>query len=262
MSVRAWRPEVDGVAEVFHARWHDHAYPVHTHTTWTLLVVDQGIIAYRLGGHDRTAEGAGLTVLPPHVPHDGRAATAAGFRKRVVYLDEHMLAPDLLGHAVDTPFLVDRRLLGLVSRLDLALVGHDGAAADDLLALVLPRLAWHLGGRPEHGPWSGGASVACALRDRVDADPVGCGTVGQAARSMDVSVEHLVRSFSATFGIAPHRYVIGRRLELARAALLEGRPASDVAASTGFYDQAHLTRHFRSFLGTTPARYQRSARAG
>ena len=38
-SVRAWRPAVPGVAEVFHARFVSHAYPVHTHDTWTLLIV-------------------------------------------------------------------------------------------------------------------------------------------------------------------------------------------------------------------------------
>ena len=34
-----------------------------------------------------------------------------------------------------------------------------------------------------------------------------------------------------------------------------------VATSTGFYDQAHLTRHFKQLLATTPGRYQRSALA-
>jgi hypothetical protein len=41
-TIRAWRPEVAGVAEVLHARFTDHAYPSHTHDTWTLLMVDTG----------------------------------------------------------------------------------------------------------------------------------------------------------------------------------------------------------------------------
>jgi hypothetical protein len=42
--VRAWHPEVPGIDEVFHARFVDHAYPPHTHSTWTLLVVDDGAV--------------------------------------------------------------------------------------------------------------------------------------------------------------------------------------------------------------------------
>ena len=34
-----------------------------------------------------------------------------------------------------------------------------------------------------------------------------------------------------------------------------------VAAAAGFHDQAHLTRHFKRLLATTPGRYQRSAAA-
>ena len=34
------------------------------------------------------------------------------------------------------------------------------------------------------------------------------------------------------------------------------------AASTGYADQSHLTRHFRHVLGTSPGRYARSGAAG
>ncbi|WP_240615107.1 helix-turn-helix domain-containing protein [Arthrobacter ruber] len=38
----------------------------------------------------------------------------------------------------------------------------------------------------------------------------------------------------------------GRRL------LLDERSASEAAVEAGFHDQAHLTRHFKRVLGTTP----------
>lgn len=44
--IAAWRPRLHGVAEVFHAAWHDHAYPPHTHDTWTVLIVDDGLIGF------------------------------------------------------------------------------------------------------------------------------------------------------------------------------------------------------------------------
>lgn len=39
--VRAWKPAVPGIHEVFHARFVDHAYPPHTHDAWTVFIVDE-----------------------------------------------------------------------------------------------------------------------------------------------------------------------------------------------------------------------------
>jgi AraC-like DNA-binding protein len=73
------------------------------------------------------------------------------------------------------------------------------------------------------------------------------------------SPAHLIRSFTRTFGIAPHQYVLARRVEAARRRLLAGEPIARVAASVGFYDQAHFTRQFKRQVGTPPGRYARSA---
>ncbi|MFI9384650.1 helix-turn-helix domain-containing protein [Kutzneria sp. NPDC052558] len=46
-------------------------------------------------------------------------------------------------------------------------------------------------------------------------------------------------------------------MELARHLLLSGLPAGTVAVEVGFYDQSHLTRHFKRMLGVSPSRYAR-----
>jgi AraC-like DNA-binding protein len=69
-----------------------------------------------------------------------------------------------------------------------------------------------------------------------------------------------VRSFGQRFGLPPHRYVTGRRIDLARRLLLDGTPSASVAVASGFSDQAHLHRHFVRHLGTTPGRFAASRR--
>jgi hypothetical protein len=226
--VRAWRPGVPGVAEVLHAAWHEHAYPAHTHDTWTVLVVDHGLIGYGLDGQEHAAQHSGVTVLPPGVVHDGRSVTAAGFRKRVLYLEPTVLDDGLVGRAVDAPLVLDDTLRARFIGLDRALTVREDVAAEGLLALVTEGLAWHLSGRPTP-----------------PREPVGTTTARRA------------RAFTRELGLPPHRYLVGRRLDLARRRLLAGEPAADVAVATGFHDQAHLTRHFRRLLRTTPGRYQR-----
>ena len=57
----------------------------------------------------------------------------------------------------------------------------------------------------------------------------------------------------------PHQWQMQARIEHAKS-LLSARKASlsEVAAMTGFADQAHFTRAFRKMSGTTPGRWLRS----
>ena len=105
--VRAWKPPVPGVREVLHARFGEHAYPPHTHDTWTLFIVDDGMIRYDLDRTERAAEPAMVSLLPPHVVHDGRLGRTGGYRKRVIYLEPEVLGEAFIGGAVDRPALVD-----------------------------------------------------------------------------------------------------------------------------------------------------------
>jgi AraC-like DNA-binding protein len=258
----AWRPAVPGVAEVFHARFADHAYPSHTHDTWTLLIVDDGLVRFDLDRQEHGAMPSLVTLLPPHVPHDGRAATPAGFRKRVLYLDAEVFDAGLVGRAVDEPGVRDPALRDRISRLHAALSAPGEALqAESRLALVEDRLRQHLGRRVPAPADVHDPGVAAQLRDLLDASVPSGLSLADAAARIGVSEPYLVRAFTREYGLPPHRYLTGRRLDLARRLLLDGQPPAAVATESGFYDQSHLTRHFVRLLGTTPTRYARARRA-
>jgi len=140
--VRAWRPDVAGVAEVFHARFVEHAYPAHTHDTWTVFVVDDGAIAYDLDRHHRgAAPSSWVTILPPNVVHDGRPGAPDGYRKRVLYLELDVLGEDAIGPSIDRPDVRDGRLASLVRALHRSLrEPTDAFESESRLALVGERL--------------------------------------------------------------------------------------------------------------------------
>lgn len=258
-TVRAWRPGVAGIDEVFHARFVDHAYPLHTHDRWAILIVDDGGIRFDLDRHHLGMTGPTVTVLPPHVAHDGRASTPAGFRKRVLYVDDTVLPDDRIGPAVDGPTVSDVELRTGLDRLHRALAGDaDPLAVEARLAFVAERLCQHLGSGPA-APTPAAGLAAERLRDLIDADPTAELALADAAAVLGTNVTHLVRAFTGRFGLPPHRYRLGRRVDRARALLLDGVPPAAVAAACGFCDQPHLTRHFRRLLGTTPSAYARSA---
>ena len=258
-TLRAWRPAVPGVSEVLHAHFTSHAYPLHTHDTWTLLVVDAGAVQYDLDRHEHAALRSRVTLLPPHVPHDGRSVTVDGFRKRVVYLDADTLDVRRTGRAVDHPGWEDDPLRREVHLLHAAL-DHPGDEfeAENRLALVTQRLTAHLDGLPEPALRSD-PGLATRLQDLLDANVVEGVSLARAADVLGAHPTHLVRAFRREKGIPPHRYLTGRRLDRARHLLLAGDRPSDVAVEVGFHDQAHLTRHFKRMLGVTPGAYVASA---
>ncbi|MET8348613.1 MULTISPECIES: AraC family transcriptional regulator [unclassified Micromonospora] len=259
--VSAWRPSVAGVAEVFHAHFVDHAYPPHTHDAWTLLIVDDGAVRFDLDRHRHGALRTSVTLLPPYVPHDGRAATPHGFRKRVLYLDTSTLGAELVGRAVDQPNLADPRLRHRIHHLHQVLaVPGDEFEADSQLALILDRLRQQLRQPARASVQPAARGLAVQLRELLDARTVEGVPLREAAALLHAHPTHLVRAFTHVHGLPPHSYLTGRRVELARRLLLEGRRPAEVAAAAGFFDQAHLTRHFRRHLGVSPARYPAAQR--
>ncbi|MEU6228751.1 AraC family transcriptional regulator [Streptomyces sp. NPDC047042] len=257
-NVSAWRPRVPGVLEVFHAHFVEYAYPMHVHDVWTLLIVDDGAVRYELDRHQRGTPHDTVTLLPPHVAHNGSPATPGGFRKRVLYLDSTHLGDELIGAAVDRPDLRDPLLRLRVGQLHGALVrsGEELEAASRL-ALVAERLRTRLRAATDvRGPARVDPPLARRLRELLDERLVEGIALDEAARLVHAHPAHLVRAFSAAFGMPPHQYLTARRVERARRLLLDGQSPGAVAAATGFYDQAHLTRHFRKLVGVPPGRYR------
>jgi AraC-like DNA-binding protein len=255
-EITAWRPPLVGLAEVFHAHFFEHAYPMHTHDAWTLLIIDDGAVRFLLDRHEHGALRSLVTLLPPRVPHDGRSASPHGFRKRVLYLDDTLLDPTLTGSAVDRPGFTDPVLRTRIHQLHETLMRpEEDLEAQSRLTLVADRLRQHLRPRVDAPPGRPDPGLAGRLRDLLDTRVRSGLSLSDASALLAAHPAHLVRAFTKQYGIAPHQYLTGRRVDLARRMLLAGAPPSEVATGAGFYDQAHLTRHFRRMVGVTPARY-------
>lgn len=259
-EVTAWRPAVPGVTEVFHAHFTEYAYPMHVHEAWTLLIVDDGAVRYDLDRHEHGTPHDTVSLLPPHVPHNGSPATPDGFRKRVLYLDRTHLGDELIGPAVDGPDLRDPVLRQRVGQLHTALAGPgEEFEAESRLTLIGDRLRALLRRSPHDRPVRRDPVLARRLRELLDERVVEGLTLEEAAGVVQAHPAHLVRAFSTAYGIAPHQYLTSRRVDRARRLLLAGQGPAEVAALTGFHDQAHLTRHFKRLVGVTPGRYRTGA---
>jgi AraC family transcriptional regulator len=87
-------------------------------------------------------------------------------------------------------------------------------------------------------------------------------TLRELANIAGLSAYHFARAFKMTMGVTPHRYVLERRVERAKALLRSTRTTLvDIGLSMGFCGQSHFTTAFRRLTGVTPTEYQQCNRS-
>jgi AraC-like DNA-binding protein len=80
------------------------------------------------------------------------------------------------------------------------------------------------------------------------------------ARIAHVCPAHFIRTFRATFGETPHRYLQRRRVERAMFLLRETeRSVTDICLAVGFGSLGTFSRTFREVTGESPTAYRRRA---
>jgi transcriptional regulator GlxA family with amidase domain len=94
-------------------------------------------------------------------------------------------------------------------------------------------------------------------RDAIDRDYAKPLDVASLARIAYVSEAHFIRTFRATFGETPHRYLQRRRVERAMFLLREtDRSVSDIRLDVGFASLGTFSRTFQSIVGDPPTTYR------
>jgi transcriptional regulator GlxA family with amidase domain len=90
-------------------------------------------------------------------------------------------------------------------------------------------------------------------KDRMDAAPHEQWSVRRLAAVSGVSEAHFAHSFKAAFGLPPHRYLLTRRIERAKALLRDtDLPVIEIAFQTGWASLGTFGRIFRDITGESP----------
>lgn len=91
--------------------------------------------------------------------------------------------------------------------------------------------------------------------DRAYAEPL---DIPALARIAHVSGAHFIRTFRATFGETPHRYLQRRRIERAMYLLVQtDQDVTDVCIAVGFSSLGTFSRTFRQIVGDSPSGYRK-----
>lgn len=259
------RDRVSGT-EAVRAAFHSHAYDPHFHDQVLVGVTERGLQQFRCRRQLVRSTPGRVILMEPGETHDGEAGASSGFVYAMLYFDPVWLRDAAAQHAgvsdgasafgfpatlVDDPGLARailaawRQVAAPGSRL------AREAALDRVVALL-----WRRRGENRiasiHAPRL--ARQARAMMDDAFGTDLG---LQMMADQLGTDRFHLTRSFKAAYGLAPHAYLVQRRLSHARRMLAGGAMPAAVAAAAGFADQSHLGRWFRRAYGMTPAAYRR-----
>jgi AraC-like DNA-binding protein len=93
--------------------------------------------------------------------------------------------------------------------------------------------------------------------DRSYAQPLDVPTL---ARIAHTSEAHFIRTFRATFGETPHRYLQRRRVARSMFLLCEtDRSVTEICFDVGFISLGTFSRTFREIVGEPPSEYRKRA---
>lgn len=264
-SATFWRLRGLGGLQLMRAHYVWHEFARHGHETFAVGVVESGAedIWFR-DGVERIGPG-GLVFINPEEIHTGTAADRGGWHYRVLYPATEVMAE--LGGIRGTPrfrkrVVYDARHAGLLLRAHSATETEDALTAGTLMRLALAALLRTYGTAsadpPVRSPQGRHTGRAYEVLHARLVDPP---SLEELAAEVGLGPFTLLRSFRDAYGLPPHALLTQLRIRAARGLLDRGMPPADVAPAVGFFDQAHLTRHFRRAVGVPPGAYQRTARS-
>jgi AraC-like DNA-binding protein len=266
---RHWRhPGVPGV-DLLRARYVTHRFGRHTHDQYALGLVRSGVEEWRHGGSLERAGAGAIPVVNPGTVHTGHAGVPEGWTYRMLYPSVPVMTRIAAeaGLPAGTPWFPDP-VLDDPDAARLLLSAHraaetaDALAASSLTLLLLARLLRRharVGAAPRthRATTVAGTPTVVRARDLLVGRLTDPPTLEELAAELGTAPFPLLRAFKRWYGLPPHAWLTQQRVDRARALLDAGDPPAAVAATVGFVDQAHLTRHFRRIHGVPPGAYQR-----
>ncbi|WP_459624146.1 AraC family transcriptional regulator [Burkholderia sp. 3C] len=263
-QAKFWREPGFADAELMTASYRTHRFPPHAHDEFAIGVIERGAQAFLEGRGRRLIMPQGaICVINPGQLHEGRPAVEGGWDYRMVYVSTSGLlgllrdadgAPQRSVHFPDV-VMDDPDTMRLFRAAHICSESDDASQLEKtsrLTAAMAQLVLRHASAT--HRPSAGGAMPGAVrrARDYIDAHFVDNPSLDAIAQVAGMSAYHLLREFKKSVGVAPHAYLVQRRVALAKHRVLRGVPLRQVAIDVGYCDQGHLSREFSRFFGVPP----------
>lgn len=245
----------------------NYLFPPHFHQAYCIWLNTCGGEHYTHRGNSYILQPDNFGIIAPGEVHENYACDNSARSLLTFYLDPEQL--QAVGAQIkdtaagETEFRTDihRDAESLQGLIDLHRLLNNSRSSLERESAFLEMLALLI---RRHGVTGVQEARVGAEKDRVAriiellhaqlAEDIG---LAELAARFDCTPYHLIRFFKKTVGLPPHAYLVQLRLEKAKQLLNQGTSIVDAALDTGFSDQSHLSRHFKTKFGIPPGTYRR-----
>jgi AraC-like DNA-binding protein len=262
------RTALDGV-QLLLAPHSAYRYDRHVHDTYSFGLTYQGVQSFKCRGEQHHNTAGRLIAFNPDEAHDGcPGADVAGFAYAMLWVTPEVLAEHggsrdwahFRQATFDDPALA-RQFAQLICSLSAA-NSHESLLSQGLISAWLAEVTARHGRLPTLAPLQAACMPrALLMRDYLRANSQHDVRVEDLASEVGVSRVHATRLFTQAWGIAPHEYLNSLRVIRAKHLMNSGVPLVEVAAVSGFADQAHMSKRFKAATGISPGRYKAMLRS-
>ena len=254
---------------------------LHHHDFYEVYLLLRGRVAYTVENRIYQVRPGDIMLISPLELHQARISTDAEPYERIVlwvarsYLESLSSAKTSLTHCFDSALPGHSNLLrpspqvsgDFRRRMEMLgeLHGQQGYGSDLLAKCCLVELLVAL-----NRTVAAAAQPADCTCDRVVdqvveyindhySEPL---TLDDLSERFFISKYHLLRKFDRQVGTTVHRYILQKRLLIAKQLLGSGVAPSEACQHCGFGDYANFYRAFRAEYGITPRQYAQAQKAG
>jgi len=241
----------------------DHEFSPHFHDSYALGLILDGKCIVNAGSQTCLANPGDLIIIHPWEIHTaapeqpGSTLTYKVFYTSIDAMNRYLPntqqqgTPLRLNGPVITDPALSVKMKSIFEKGTPSIDSGTTVEIQDFLAQLCTRHAIH--GQTYLNPSAESSVVlrACQyVEDHLD-EPI---TLTELATFAGVSRYHFCRVFGRITGLSPLYYVRQTRAFAAKDFILSGMALAEVAAATGFADQAHMTRSVKALVGMTPGR--------